>query len=78
MQRKNQRPGESSSAGTLCFWGRLRNPDPANFPGRETLYLGFVLLEPAGDIEHLGDVMAWTAADAVRLFGDTHENGINV
>jgi hypothetical protein len=60
------------------FLGPAAKSGPGEFSWRETLYLGFVLLEPAGDIEHLGDVMAWTAADAVRLFGDTHENGINV
>ena len=37
-----------------------------------------MLLEPAGDIEHFGDVMAGAAADAVGLFGDADENGVDV
>src|SRR6266852_3185449 len=47
-------------------------------PYGETLGLGFVLVEPAGYIQHFGDVMAGTAADSVRLFRNAHENGLDV
>src|SRR5260370_26742047 len=40
--------------------------------------LGFVVFEPARNIEHFGDVVAGAAGDAVGLFGDTDENGIHV
>jgi hypothetical protein len=40
------------------------------------LRFGFVLFEPAGDVEHFGDVMAKAAADAVGLLEDA--DGVNV
>src|SRR5260370_41877362 len=40
--------------------------------------LRFVLFEPAGNIQHFGDVVAGAAADAVRFFRNTYENGIHV
>jgi len=40
------------------------------------LRLGLVLFEPAGDVEHFGDVVAGAAADAVRLLGHADENSI--
>jgi hypothetical protein len=42
------------------------------------LRLGFVLFEPAGDVEHFGEVVAEAAADAVGLFADANEDGVNV
>ena len=42
------------------------------------LVLRFVLVEPAGDVQHLRDVVAGTAANAVRLLGHTYENGVDV
>jgi hypothetical protein len=44
----------------------------------ELLVGGFVLLEPAGHVEHFGDVMAGAAADAVGFFGDADQDGIDV
>jgi hypothetical protein len=42
------------------------------------LRLGFVLFEPAGDVEHFGDVVAGAAADTVGFLGDADEDGVNV
>ena len=39
---------------------------------------GLVLLEPAGYVEHFGDVMAGAAADAVRFLGDADQDGVDV
>jgi len=39
---------------------------------------GFVLVEPAGYVEHFGDVVRGAACDTVRFFGDAHEHGVNV
>src|SRR5216683_893272 len=47
-------------------------------PYGETLGLGFVLVEPAGYIQHFGDVMAGTTADSVRLFRNADENRLDV
>ena len=38
----------------------------------------FVLLEPAGYVEHFGDVMAGAAADAVGFLGDADEDGVDI
>ena len=37
-----------------------------------------MLLKPASDVEHFGDVVAGAAADAVRLFRNADKNGFNV
>jgi hypothetical protein len=42
------------------------------------LRLGFVLVEPAGYVQHFSDVVAGTAADAVRFFGYTNEHGFDI
>src|SRR5712692_9879237 len=42
------------------------------------LGLGFVLLEPAGYVQHFGDVVARAAADAVGLFRDADQHGVDV
>src|SRR5712692_116430 len=47
-------------------------------PYGETLGLGFVLLEPAGYVQHFGDVVARAAADAVGLFRDADQHGVDV
>src|SRR6202795_389002 len=44
----------------------------------DTLVGRFVLLEPTGDVEHFGDVMAGPAADAVWFFGDADQHGVNI
>ncbi len=36
------------------------------------------MFEPAGNIEHFGDVMAGAAADAVGLFGNADEDSFHV
>jgi hypothetical protein len=36
------------------------------------------LVEPAGHVQHFGDVVAGTAAYAVRLFRYADEHGFNV
>src|SRR6267154_681969 len=40
--------------------------------------LRFVLFEPARNIQHLGDVVAGAAGDAVGLFGNANEDSIHV
>src|SRR5713101_7882295 len=47
-------------------------------PYGETLGLGFVLVEPAGYVQHFGDVVARAAADAVGLFRDADQHGVDV
>ena len=39
---------------------------------------GFVLVEPAGYVEHFGDVMAGAAADAMRFFRNAHEHCVDI
>jgi len=43
-----------------------------------TLGLGFVLVEPAGYVQHFGDVVAGAPADAVRLFRNADEDGVDI
>src|SRR5947208_8310833 len=40
--------------------------------------LGFVLVEPARDIQHFGDVMARTTSDSVRFFRYAHQNRVDI
>src|SRR5260370_4084937 len=47
-------------------------------PTSEMLGLGFVLVEPAGYVEHFCYVMAGTAADTVRLFRNADEHSVDV
>src|ERR1700676_3613694 len=42
------------------------------------LGFGFVLVEPACYVQHFGDVVAGAAADAVRLFRNADEHGVDV
>src|SRR5579859_1229363 len=42
------------------------------------LGLRFVLVEPAGYVQHFGDVVAGAAADAVGLFRNANEHGFDV
>ena len=42
------------------------------------LRLRLVLFEPAGNIEHFGNVMAGAAANTMRLFGDTDKDGVHI
>ena len=42
------------------------------------LRLGFVLIEPAGYVQHFGDVVAGAAADAVWFFRNAYQDRIEV
>jgi hypothetical protein len=75
-------PGSRLVGSDLRAWhrlwtdfGQLRSEGQCANDG---LGFGFVLFEPAGDVEHFGDVVAGAAADAVGFLGDANENGVDV
>src|SRR5713226_4452240 len=69
---------ETLSALRLAEFGLGRSKARPYGDEASALRLGFVLVEPAGYVQHFGDVVAGTAADAVRLFRNADEHGFDI